>query len=99
MYVTSFRSTQLNVKLSDAVSLFLKRNFLSVFLPAGGVSSLAYLPKNIRILGYKSSKIHQASAIYGFVGFLTVQYPIGDHSSTDRPVEYPEGLSVGRYHP
>ncbi|MDH6252379.1 phosphatidylglycerol lysyltransferase [Chryseobacterium sp. H1D6B] len=72
MYVTSFRSTQLNVKLFDAVSLFLKRNFLSVFLPAGGVSSLAYLPKNIRILGYRSSKIHQASAIYGFVGFLTV---------------------------
>ncbi|MGE8533272.1 MAG: phosphatidylglycerol lysyltransferase domain-containing protein [Chryseobacterium sp.] len=72
MYVTSFRSTQLDIKISDAVSLFLKRNFLSVFLPAGGVSSLAYLPKNIRILGYKSSKIHQASAIYGFVGFLTV---------------------------
>lgn len=72
MYVTSFKSTQLNIKLSDAISLFLKRNFLSVFLPAGGVSSLAYLPRNIRILGYKSSKIHQASAIYGFVGFLTV---------------------------
>ncbi len=72
MYVTSFRSTQLNVNLSDAVSLFLKRNFLSVFLPAGGVSSLAYLPRNIRIKGYKTSKIHQASAIYGFVGLLTV---------------------------
>lgn len=72
MYVTSFKSVNLNVGISDAVSLFLKRNFLSVFLPAGGVSSLAYLPRNIRIKGYKSSKIHQASAIYGFVGFLTV---------------------------
>ncbi len=72
MYVTSFKSTHLDIRLSDAVSLFLKRNFLSVFLPAGGVSSLAYLPRNIRILGYKSSKIHQASALYGFVGFLTV---------------------------
>ncbi|MBQ0152850.1 MAG: lysylphosphatidylglycerol synthetase family protein [Chryseobacterium sp.] len=72
MYVTSFRSVNLNVGISDSVSLFLKRNFLSIFLPAGGVSSLAYLPKNIRIKGYKSAKIHQASAIYGFVGFLTV---------------------------
>lgn len=72
MYVTSFRSVQLNVKLTDSINLFLKRNLLSVFLPAGGVSSLAYLPRNIRIKGYKSSKIHQASAIYGFVGFLTV---------------------------
>jgi len=72
MYVTSFRSVQLNVKLSDSINLFLKRNLLSVFLPAGGVSSLAYLPRNIRIKGYKSSKVHQASAIYGFVGFLTV---------------------------
>lgn len=72
MYVTSFKSVQLDVKLSDSVNLFLKRNLLSVFLPAGGVSSLAYLPRNIRIKGYKSSKVHQASAIYGFVGFLTV---------------------------
>ncbi|WP_312768276.1 phosphatidylglycerol lysyltransferase domain-containing protein [Epilithonimonas sp.] len=72
MYVMSFRSVQLNVRLSDSISLFLKRNLLSIFLPAGGVSSLAYLPRNIRIKGYRSSKIHQASAIYGFVGFLTV---------------------------
>lgn len=72
MYVTSFRSTGLNIKLADAVGLFLKRNFLSIFLPAGGVSSLAYLPRNIRTKGYQSSKIHQASAVYGFVGLLTV---------------------------
>ena len=72
MYVTSFRATHLNVSISDATVLFLKRNFLSVFLPAGGVSSLAYLPRNIRTKGYKSSKVHQASAIYGFVGLLTV---------------------------
>jgi len=72
MYITSFRSTQLKVSLSDAVSLFLKRNFLSVFLPAGGVSSLAYLPRDIRTKGYQTSKIRQASAIYGFVGLLTV---------------------------
>jgi phosphatidylglycerol lysyltransferase len=72
MYVTSFRSTGLDIKLPDAIGLFLKRNFLSIFLPAGGVSSLAYLPRNIRTKGYKSSKVHQASAVYGFVGLLTV---------------------------
>ncbi len=72
MYVTSFRSAGLALKLPEAVSLFLKRNFLSVFLPAGGVSSLAYLPRNIRTKGYNTASIHQASAVYGFVGLLTV---------------------------
>lgn len=72
MYVASFRSTGLTVNIKDAAILFLKRNFLSIFLPAGGVSSLAYLPRNIRIKGYKTSKIHQASAVYGFTGLLTV---------------------------
>ena len=42
MYVASFSSIQCKVKLRDTIGLFLKRNLISVFLPAGGVSSLAF---------------------------------------------------------
>lgn len=72
MYVESFRSIGIRLKLTDAVELFLKRNFLSVFLPAGGVSSLAYTPSQIRRKNFNSNQIFQASAIYAYVGLLTV---------------------------
>lgn len=72
MYVASFRTVGTKITLLNALELFLKRNFLSVFLPAGGISSLAYTPKPIqRKIPYKQS-INKASAIYGFVGILTV---------------------------
>lgn len=72
MYVTSFRSVAVRLKLSDAVELFLKRNFLSVFLPAGGISSLAYTPRQMKLQNFDKNSIHKASAVYGFVGILTV---------------------------
>lgn len=72
MYVASFQTVGTKISLFNALELFLKRNFLSVFLPAGGISSLAYTPKPIqRKIPYKQS-INKASAIYGFVGILTV---------------------------
>ena len=48
MYVSSFFSIGLSLKWVDAIELFLKRNFLSIFLPAGGVSALAYTPSQLR---------------------------------------------------
>ncbi len=72
MYVTSFRSIGTRLSWFHAVELFLKRNFLSVFLPAGGISSLAYSPNSIRRNGLTKMQIHQASGIYAFVGLLTV---------------------------
>ena len=44
MYTSSFAAIGSPLKLVDATELFLKRNFLSIFLPAGGVSALAYMP-------------------------------------------------------
>ncbi len=72
MYVTSFRAVGVKLKLSDALELFLKRNFLSVFLPAGGISSLAFTPRQLQRKNYDKNSIHKASAIYGFVGIVTV---------------------------
>jgi len=72
MYRASFAAVHLDLPVAQGVVLFLKRNFLSVFLPAGGVSSLAYTPSQIRRNGFNKMQVHQASGIYGFVGLLTV---------------------------
>jgi phosphatidylglycerol lysyltransferase len=72
MYVSSFSAIGLLLKWADAVELFLKRNFLSIFLPAGGVSALAYTPTQLRKRGFNKTEIGQASALYGFAGLTTV---------------------------
>jgi phosphatidylglycerol lysyltransferase len=72
MYVSSFLAIGTKLSWKGAIELFLKRNFLSVFLPAGGISSLAYSPTNIRRNGLTKMQTHQASGIYAFVGLLTV---------------------------
>jgi len=72
MYVASFRAVGVKLKLTDSIELFLKRNFLSVFLPAGGISSLAFTPIQLQRRNFDKNSIHKASAIYGFVGIVTV---------------------------
>lgn len=72
MYVCSFRAVGSKLDLPRATELFLKRNLLSIFLPAGGVSSLAYLPQSLRRSHINKQQIHQASGIYGFTGIFSV---------------------------
>lgn len=72
IYVFSFRSIGSRIKLLFAFDLFLKRNFLSVFLPAGGISALAYLPRQIKKLGYNNIQIQQASALYALTGLFSL---------------------------
>ena len=72
MYVGSFNAIGLKLKWVDAIELFLKRNLLSIFLPAGGVSALAYSPMQLRKRGFNKTQIHQASGLYAFAGLFTV---------------------------
>lgn len=72
MYVASFASVNARISLKDGVILFLKRNFISVFLPAGGVSSLAFFTKKIEEKGNNKTQIHLASTIYAFIGLVSV---------------------------
>jgi phosphatidylglycerol lysyltransferase len=69
MYVSSFRAMQAKVSFSSAFILALKRSFISVFLPAGGVSSLAFFTSIIEKQGVTKTKIHLASTIYGIAAF------------------------------
>ncbi len=72
IYVSSFAAIGSSLKFVDAVELFLKRNFLSIFLPAGGVSALAYMPSQFKKRGFKKTAVHQASGLYAFAGLFTV---------------------------
>jgi phosphatidylglycerol lysyltransferase len=72
MYCYSFRSVGERITLTSAMVLFVKRNFISIFLPAGGISSLAFFTKAIEKQHISKSKIHFASSIYAFVGILSV---------------------------
>jgi phosphatidylglycerol lysyltransferase len=72
MYVYSFASVHTKISILDATILFIKRNLISVFLPAGGISSLAFFSGAVEKKGVKKSQIHFASTIYGFIGIVTV---------------------------
>jgi phosphatidylglycerol lysyltransferase len=72
MYVESFACVKKKVNLYSTLLLFLKRNVVSVFLPAGGGSSLAFFTKEIEGQKVHKSQIYFASYIYGICGMLSV---------------------------
>jgi phosphatidylglycerol lysyltransferase len=72
MYKAAFASLKARVPLHAAILLFLKRNFISVFLPAGGVSSLMFFIDDIEKRGVSKTQIHLASSVYAFTGVLSL---------------------------
>jgi phosphatidylglycerol lysyltransferase len=72
MYRYSFAATGRTLTWLAAIQLFLKRNFLGVFLPAGSVSALAYSPSQLRKAGFTAVQIHQSSALFAFAGLVSV---------------------------
>lgn len=72
MYVHSFKALNVHMGLRNAIVLFLKRNLISIFLPAGGFSSLIFFTKEIEAEGISKSKIHLSSTLFAFCGILSV---------------------------
>ncbi|MCZ4222389.1 phosphatidylglycerol lysyltransferase domain-containing protein [Pedobacter rhodius] len=72
MYVYSFKALNVKLSLVNAIKLFLKRNLISIFLPAGGFSSLIFFTTEIEEEGISKSKIHLASTVFAFCGILSV---------------------------
>jgi phosphatidylglycerol lysyltransferase len=72
MYVHSYKSMGIVIPLKVAVRLFLKRNFISIFLPAGGFSSLAFFTGEVESRGASKSQIHLASTFFAFFSILSV---------------------------
>jgi phosphatidylglycerol lysyltransferase len=71
MYVYAFRAVQSSITL-DGLKLFLKRNLISVFLPGGGVTSLAFFNQEIERKGVSKTRINFASYIYAVVGIASL---------------------------
>ncbi len=79
MYIHSYKAMGIAIPLKVAVRLFLKRNFISVFLPAGGISSLAFFTSEIESRGAGKSQIHLASTFFAFFSIfsvLVVAFPV-----------------------
>jgi len=72
MYIHSFKAIGKNISLKSAVRLYLKRNLVSIFLPAGGFSSLLFFTKEVENEGATKSQIHLASTLFGFVSMISV---------------------------
>jgi phosphatidylglycerol lysyltransferase len=72
MYQASFKSLGKNIDFLNLTELFLRRNFISVFLPAGGISSLAFFTSGIHKKGVTKTEIHLASSIYAVCGIISV---------------------------
>ena len=72
MYVFSFKTAGIQVGIRDTLPLFLKRNLISIFLPAGGFSSLMFFTRPLTKKGINYSDIHYGSYVYGLSGILSV---------------------------
>eukprot|EP01133_Synstelium_polycarpum_P009331 gene9331-10937_t len=72
MYIYSFKALNKKIPLGLAIKLFLKRNLVSIFLPAGGFSSLVFFTKEVEKEGISKSQIHLASTLFGFCSILSV---------------------------
>lgn len=72
MYKHSFKAIGKKITFKSGVRLFLKRNLVSVFLPAGGFSSLLFFSKEVENEGASKSQIHLASTFFGFISMMSV---------------------------
>lgn len=72
LFVFSFRAVAAHLRWSPAAQLFLKRNFISTFLPGGGVTAFAYLPSMLRRENLERHKIFQGAGLQGFIGILSI---------------------------
>ncbi|MEZ4963244.1 MAG: lysylphosphatidylglycerol synthase transmembrane domain-containing protein [Saprospiraceae bacterium] len=72
MYVFSFRAVNRRLPILTGMSLFLRRNLASTFLPMGGLTSLAFFTKRLENQGFEKTNVHVASSIYAFMGIFSV---------------------------
>ena len=72
LYVFSFKTASVQVGIRNTLPLFLKRNLISIFLPAGGFSSLMFFTRPLTKKGINNSDIHYGSYVYGLTGILSV---------------------------
>jgi phosphatidylglycerol lysyltransferase len=60
-----------HISFKKCTEIFLKRNFLSFFLPAGNISSLTFIPDSIKKNKIKTAALYHASIWYGIISLFT----------------------------
>ena len=72
MYQQSFRTIGEKIRLSTGISLYLKRNLVSVFLPAGVLTNLLFFNESVeRKDGVSKTQIYFASSIFSVCSVLS----------------------------
>lgn len=72
MYQFSFKAISKNISLDTAVFLFLKRNLVSIFLPAGVLTNIAFFNKEVeKKESVTRAEIYFASSIYSVCSILS----------------------------
>ncbi|HEX5168884.1 MAG TPA: phosphatidylglycerol lysyltransferase domain-containing protein [Cyclobacteriaceae bacterium] len=72
LYVFSFKSITINIDFSSALSLFLKRNFISTFLPAGSFTSLAFFGDELKKHNLQQVQVHYGSFLFALASMISV---------------------------
>lgn len=72
MYVASFAALNARISFIGAVELYLKRNLIGIFLPAGGVTSQTFFKSIPEHQGISNTKTNFASYIFVVLGILSV---------------------------
>ncbi len=72
MYQQSFSAIHEKIKLSTGIGLYVKRNLISVFLPAGALTNMLFFNKSVEQKeGVSKSQIYFASSIFSFCSILS----------------------------
>ena len=72
LYVYSFKSIGISISLKRALRLFLKRNFVSTFLPAGTFTSLAFFNDELDQYALQKIQIRYGSFLFALASMISV---------------------------
>ena len=72
MYQLSFRAIHERIRLSTGINLYLKRNLISVFLPAGMLTNMLFFNESVEQKdGVNRTQIYFASSIFSICSILS----------------------------
>lgn len=72
LYVFSFKSIGISIGLKSALRLYLKRNFVSTFLPAGSFTSLAFFDSELDHYKLQKAQVHYGSFLFALASMISV---------------------------
>lgn len=72
LYIFSFKSIGITIGLTRALRLFLKRNFVSTFLPAGSLTSLVFFDDELDPYKLQKAQVHYGSFLFALASLISV---------------------------